>query len=290
MLLRARLLKAPLSTHPDSAHTVAHRPDEWRPRIRRCGALALKLGMMSFWDRWGVRHPVTVLHLADCVALKSHPLDRATIQEVGIGTKSLKKIHCAQLSYFAGCQVSPKRCIAGFNVDKRAVLPVGTPIKAAHFVAGQRIDAQARTIGKGFQGGMKRWGFSGMPASHGVSLSHRSIGATGQREDPSGVMKGKKMPGRMGGTNATAACLQVMKVDNSANCLLVRGSVPGPDGGIVRVWDSIHRQSTKRFLEIRNAKQGEQPLPFPTVDPNAELPREYTAPAPSVDPLVVKEL
>lgn len=211
MLLKTRLFTGSFSTQLVSAHeaTAMHRPDEWRPRIRRCGALAIKLGMMSFWDRWGVRHPVTVLHLADCVALHSHPLDRATIQEVGIGIKSPKKVHFAQLSYFAGCQVSPKRCIAGFNVDKRAILPAGTPIKAAHFVAGQVVDAQARTIGKGFQGGMKRWGFAGMPASHGVSLSHRSIGATGQREDPSGVMKGKKMPGRMGGRNATASCLQV---------------------------------------------------------------------------------
>ena len=195
--------------HQTSIPSIKANHQKWNRFSRRCGALAIKIGMMSWWDSWGQRHPVTVLHLADCVALKHHPLNKATIQEVGIGKKSPKKLRKHMLKYFLACNVAPRRTVVGFNVGKSAVLPVGLPIRAAHFIAGQCVSVQAKSIGKGFQGGMKRWGFKGMPASHGCSLSHRSIGATGSREDPSGVMKGKKMPGRMGGTNATMTCLKV---------------------------------------------------------------------------------
>lgn len=195
--------------HQTSIPSIKANHQKWNRFSRRCGALAIKIGMMSWWDSWGQRHPVTVLHLADCVALKHHPLNKATVQEVGIGKKSPKKLRKHMLKYFLACNVAPRRTVVGFNVGKSAVLPVGLPIRAAHFIAGQCVSVQAKSIGKGFQGGMKRWGFKGMPASHGCSLSHRAIGATGSREDPSGVMKGKKMPGRMGGTNATMTCLKV---------------------------------------------------------------------------------
>lgn len=198
-----------MSKSNNSVPSIKANPEKWNRFSRRCGALAIKIGMMSWWDSWGQRHPVTVLHFADCVALQHHPLNKATIQEVGIGKKSPKKLRKHSLKYFLACNVAPRRTIVGFNVNKSAVLPMGLPIRAAHFIAGQCVSVQAKSIGKGFQGGMKRWGFKGMPASHGCSRSHRSIGATGSREDPSGVMKGKKMPGRMGGTNATMTCLKV---------------------------------------------------------------------------------
>ena len=208
--------------------SITANPQEWTRSSRRCGALAIKLGMMSWWDSWGQRHPVTVLHLADCVALRHHPLNRATIQEVGIGKKSPKKLRVHLLKYFLACNVAPRRSIVGFNVDQSATLPMGLPITAAHFLAGQCVSVQAKSIGKGFQGAMKRWGFKGMPASHGCSLSHRALGATGSREDPSGVIKGKKMAGRMGGKNAT---MHHLKVSNLHTPTINHTSFVGGQGG-----------------------------------------------------------
>lgn len=292
VLKKEKDVKSETNNRNDRIPTVKANPQGWTRFSRRCGALAIKLGMMSWWDSWGQRHPVTVLHLADCVALQHHPLNKATIQEVGIGKKSPKKLRKHLLKYFLACNVAPRRRIIGFNVDKSAILPTGLPIRAAHFIAGQCVSVQAKSIGKGFQGAMKRWGFKGMPASHGCSLSHRAIGATGSREDPSGVMKGKKMAGRMGGKNATMQCLKVVKVDNAANCIFVRGSVPGPDNGIIRIWDSKDKVTIQRFLSIQAANvKGDNDiiLPYPTIDSDAKLPREYVAPAVEMDPLSIKE-
>lgn len=207
-------------------------------------------------------------------------MGNSLIQEVGIGEKSIRQTHHAQLHYFASLKVGPMLAKRGFSVTDDAVLPSGTFLRAAHFQPGQLVDVQATSIGKGFQGAMKKWGFSGMPASHGVSLTHRSVGATGSRSDPGRVFKGKKMPGRMGGKAVTMKRLRILKVDNALNCIMVRGSVPGHDNAVVRITDST---CYRRQYALRKS------FPFPTFVPadGEELPREMTAEAFESDPLYV---
>lgn len=224
-------------TDPAKWTVPVHNPLAWHPGIVRCGALAIKSGMLTHYDSWGKPHPVTVLNLADCIALDHYPAGRVTtyqpdhfldangqnprsklfgkyVQEVGIDSKvhlraGLERTPAVQLSYFARIKCPVMRRVRGFVVSEDARMPPGTPLRAAHFVPGQLVSVQARSIGKGFQGVMKRHGFAGMPASHGVSLSHRHGGCLGSREDPAKVFKGKKMPGRMGNTVITTHCLKV---------------------------------------------------------------------------------
>lgn len=260
--------------------------------------MAQKLGMMSLWDEWGVMHPVTVLHFSDCVALrtfeipvKKDPTQKITIQEVGIGRKSAKQLHSAQLKLFEQVKLAPRMRMAGFSVSKESALPSGYPIRASHFVAGQYVNVKGKSIGKGFQGAMVRWGFHGMPASHGCTKSHRKIGATGTREDPAGTMKGKKMAGRMGNKNTTMQRLRVMKVDNEANCIMVRGCVPGHDGAFLRVWDCETKANKELFTQLQqNAESGDGLfLPYPSSDWRIQLPRAFVAPTKDTkDPLHVE--
>lgn len=203
-------------------------------------------------------------------------MGRSIVQEVGIGEKSVRQCHHAQLNYFASLKVSPKQVTAGFSVSQDGLVPSGTFLRSAHFLPGQLVDVKARSIGKGFQGAMKKWGFAGMPASHGQSLTHRAIGATGARSDPGRVFKGKKMAGRMGGTCVTVSRLRILKIDHGLNCIMVRGAVPGHDGTVVRIADS------KKAARHPN-------VPFPTfiANPDSPLTREHSAEFFDKDPLYV---
>lgn len=207
--------------------------------------------------------------------------------------KSSRQLSATQRSLFEKAGVSPKLSVQGFSVSPSGLLPSGTPIYAAHFVPGQLVDVQSRSIGKGFQGAMVKWGFRGLPASHGVSLAHRHIGATGCRTDPGRVLKGKKMAGRMGSGKVTCKSLKVLKIDTVLNCLFLRGCVGGHDGTPVKIWDSR-----------RNPIFCTTPPPYPTYIPEAgrqsakeaastapplpSLPRFLLAPESSVDTLAIK--
>ena len=247
----------------------------FRPRWdqRRTGVLAYKVGMSVDWDVWGQRIPLTVLKLEHVavVQVKTQEKEGYNALQLGIGRKSPRNVSYAQRVRFAKLNLECKRGLREFRVTSReALLPVGTEITVNHFIAGQYVDVRGVTIGKGFQGAMKRWGFAGLPASHGVSVSHRSLGATGSRQDPGKTFKGKKMHGQMGCKNATMECLQVYRIDPVENTLYLRGSVPGHAYNIVEVRDSIK-------------KQIEEPLPFPT---QIHPPTRLIAEARKKDPMI----
>lgn len=213
----------------------------WDPKARRSGALAMKVGSMAIFDSWGVRHPVTVLQLDECevVQVKTETTDGYTSMQLGVGERKWKNVNKAMAERFRLAGVSPKRKLMEFRVSEEALLPVGFRLRAQHFVAGQLVDVCGTSKGKGFQGGMKRWGFKGQGASHGVSKAHRHIGSTGQCQDPGRVFKGKKMPGRMGSDRITVQNLKILKIDPTRDLLFVRGHVPGQNGGFIRVSDAV---------------------------------------------------
>lgn len=174
--------------------------------------------------------------------------------------------------------------LASFTVSENGMLPVGTPINAAHFLPGQLIDTKSTSKDKGFQGVMKRWHFGGQSASHGTSLAHRSGGSIGQRKDPGKVWKGKKMAGQMGDKAVTVARLRVVKVDSALNLLYIKGTIPGPNGAIVKVRDTIY--SRDQFATIPTVGQVGPP-PFPTYR-NEQLQSELEWSGPATDPLAVR--
>lgn len=231
----------------------------WTPDSRRVGAITLKCGMTADWDVWGQRHPLTVLKLEDVrvTQVKDEATHGYTSVQVGGGDAKPKNVSKPQAGHFARAGVEPKAVLAEFRVSEDAVLPVGTPISVQHFVPGQYVDVTSTTIGKGFQGPMKRWGFGGQKASHGTTKAHRSHGSTGSSQNPGRVFKGKKMAGRMGGKTATVECLQVYKVDIKRGLLYLRGSVPGHAGAYVRVRDSLRKPHSEAA-----------PPPFPTFTPS----------------------
>ncbi|KAJ9068018.1 hypothetical protein DSO57_1033021 [Entomophthora muscae] len=180
-------------------------------RSERCGVIARKKGMTCLWDNMGNQLPCTVLQIEDCQVthLKTPEKDGYLALQIGAANVAQRKITKNLVGHFASNGVDPKRHLTEFKVSEDGVLPIGTILSAAHFVPGQFVDARAPSKGKGFQGGMKRHGFGGLRATHGVSLTHRSIGSTGQRAQPGKVFKGKKMPGRMGGEFVTVKNAQV---------------------------------------------------------------------------------
>eukprot|EP01119_Soliformovum_irregulare_P005613 TRINITY_DN17361_c0_g1_i1.p1 TRINITY_DN17361_c0_g1~~TRINITY_DN17361_c0_g1_i1.p1 ORF type:complete len:396 (-),score=94.99 TRINITY_DN17361_c0_g1_i1:59-1246(-) len=240
----------------------------WSIDSKRTGVVAVKKEMINRWDEWGVRLPITVLHVPSCqvTQVKTKEVDGFSAIQVAAGAKKIKQLTKTQLGHLAAAGVPPKAFFAEFRTTPDAAIPVGTEINASHFVAGQKVDIIGTSKGKGFQGGMKRWGFHGNNATHGASLSHRSIGATGARQDPGRVWKGKKMPGRMGGKRCTEQALEVFAVKPHANEILLIGSVPGAYGTWVRVKDHF-----KYRFEV--------PPPFPTMNASAiaALPEEIRA-------------
>jgi large subunit ribosomal protein L3 len=213
----------------------------------RSGVIAQKVGMTRIYTAEGEHVPVTVLRLAGCQVVGHRTKDKngyVAIQ-LGAGKRKTNNLSKATRGYFAAAKVEPKQKLAEFRVSDDAVIPVGAEITADHFVAGQFVDVTGITIGKGFAGGMKRWNFGGLRATHGVSISHRSIGSTGGRQDPGKTFKNKKMPGHMGVEQVTTLNVKVAKIDVERGLILIHGAVPGADGGWIRVRDAIKRKLHK---------------------------------------------
>ena len=209
----------------------------------RSGVIAQKVGMTRIFTDAGEHIPVTVLRLEHCqvVGHRTPEKNGYTALQLGSGTPKVKRMSRAARGHFAVANVEPKRKLAEFRVSPDNVIEVGAEITADHFVEGQFVDVSGTTIGKGFAGAMKRHGFHGLGASHGVSVSHRSHGSTGQRQDPGKVFKGKKMAGHMGDVNVTTQNLRVVRTDPERGLIMIRGAVPGAKGGWVTVHDAVKR-------------------------------------------------
>ena len=209
----------------------------------RTGLLARKLGMSRIFMEDGSHLPVTVLKVDSCqvVAQRTEARDGYIALQIGVGDAKTKNVNKPTRGHFAKAKVPPKRRLAEFRVSDDALVDVGTEILATHFVEGQFVDVTGISIGKGFAGAMKRHNFSGLRASHGVSVSHRSHGSTGNSQDPGKVFKGKKMAGQMGARQVTEENLYVARTDESRGLIMVMGAVPGPKGGYVRVRDAEKR-------------------------------------------------
>ncbi|NNM72556.1 50S ribosomal protein L3 [Enterovirga aerilata] len=211
----------------------------------RSGVIAQKVGMTRIFTDAGEHIPVTVLKLDQCqvVAHRTKEKNGYTALQVGVGQAKVKNVSKAERGRFAVAKVEPKRKLAEFRVSEDALIPVGAEITADHFVPGQFVDVTGTTIGKGFAGGMKRWNFGGLRASHGVSISHRSIGGTGGRQDPGKTFKNKKMPGHLGVERVTTQNLRVVRTDVERGLILVEGAVPGHAGGWIFIKDAVKRKA-----------------------------------------------
>jgi large subunit ribosomal protein L3 len=207
----------------------------------RTGVIAKKMGMTRLFQDDGRHVPVTVLALEGNQVISVREMDRDgyTAVQLGAGVAKSKNVAKPQRGHFGKAEVEPKAVVHEFRVNADGLLDVGAEISADHYVAGQIVDIQGKTQGKGFQGGMKRWGFGGLRATHGVSVSHRSLGSTGQRQDPGKVFKNKKMAGHMGDKYRTQQNLEIVSTDVERGLLFVKGSVPGSKGGWLFVKDSV---------------------------------------------------
>ena len=207
----------------------------------RTGLLAKKLGMSRLFKNDGTHVPVTVLHLdnVQVVAARTQENDGYTAVQLGWGKAKVKNVTQPNKGHYAKAKVEPKMKLVEFRVSADAMLEPGATLSAAHFVVGQKVDVCGTSKGKGFAGGMKRWNFSGLEASHGVSVSHRSLGSTGNRQDPGKTFKNKKMPGHLGQDRITTLNLEIAAVDADKGLIMVKGSVPGSKGGYVLVRDAV---------------------------------------------------
>src|SRR3984885_4821676 len=223
----------------------------------RTGVIAKKLGMARFFDEAGSHVPVTVLSLEGCtvVAQRTKDKDGYVALQLGAGAKKPKNTSKAMRGHFAKALVEPKRHLVEFRVSEDNLIDVGAEFTADHFVAGQKVDVSGMTVGKGFAGAIKRWNFGGMRATHGVSVSHRAHGSTGQRQDPGKVFKGKKMAGHMGQDRVTTLNLTIFRVDPDQGFILVRGAVPGTEGTWVRIRDAIKGAAPKDLPRPGSTKQ-----------------------------------
>ncbi len=211
----------------------------------RSGLIATKLGNSSFFNENGFSTQVTILKVDECVVMNIKTNERDGYTAIQLGSidtgKDIKKINKPQRKIFSSNKINPKKILKEFRVDNENILEVGTKLSVNHFKKDQFIDASSVSVGKGFAGVMKRHNFGGLRASHGVSISHRSHGSTGQNQDPGRVFKGKKMAGRMGSTKVTKQNLKVIDVDESNNLLIIKGSVPGKKNSIVFLKDSVKK-------------------------------------------------
>ncbi|WP_019831562.1 50S ribosomal protein L3 [Sphingomonas sp. PR090111-T3T-6A] len=207
----------------------------------RTGVIAKKMGMTRLFQEDGRHVPVTVLQLENVqvVARRETDRDGYTAVQLGAGSAKAKNLTKPERGHFGKAEVEPKAVVAEFRVTEENLLDVGAEISADHYVAGQLVDIQGRTQGKGFAGAMKRWNFGGLRATHGVSVSHRSHGSTGNRQDPGRVFKNKKMAGHMGDRNRTQQNLEIVRTDAERGLLFVKGSVPGSKGGWLFVKDAV---------------------------------------------------
>ncbi|MDX6805110.1 50S ribosomal protein L3 [Terrihabitans rhizophilus] len=210
----------------------------------RSGVIAQKVGMTRIFTDAGEHVPVTVLKLDQCqvVAHRTIEKDGYVALQLGAGLRKAKNVSKAARGQFAVAQVEPKRKVVEFRVPADGLIPVGAEITADHFLAGQFVDVTGTSTGKGFAGAMKRWNFGGLRATHGVSVSHRSHGSTGGRQDPGKVFKNKKMAGHLGVERVTTQNLKVVRTDVERGLILVEGAVPGPAGGWIELRDAVKRK------------------------------------------------
>jgi large subunit ribosomal protein L3 len=213
----------------------------------RSGVIAQKLGMTRVFTDAGEHVPVTVLRLGNCqvVAHRTGENNGYVALQLGAGMRKPKNVTKAERGHFAIAKVEPKRKLAEFRVSEDALIPVGAEITADHFLVGQFVDVTGTSVGKGFAGPMKRWNFGGLRATHGVSISHRSHGSTGGRQDPGKTFKNKKMAGHMGVERVTTLNLKVVQTDVERGLILVEGAVPGAKGGWITVRDAVKKAAPK---------------------------------------------
>ena len=211
----------------------------------RTGLIAKKLGMSRVFTDEGNHVAVTVLRVDNCqvVAHRTQDRDGYTALQLGVGAAKVQNVTKPQRGHFAAAKVEPKAKMAEFRVSEEALVAIGAEITAAHFVPGQYVDVTGTSIGKGFAGGMKRHNFGGLRATHGVSVSHRSLGSTGQRQSPGKTFKNKKMAGQLGNERVTTPSLEVVQSDAERGLILIKGSVPGSENGWVLIRDAVKRKT-----------------------------------------------
>ena len=211
----------------------------------RSGLIATKIGNSSYYQENGTNTPVTVIKIDECIVTNVKTTEKDGYNAVQLSsidsTKDISKVNKPQRKIFSSININPKKIIKEFKVDNDNILEIGTVLKVDHFKVDQFVDVSGVSIGKGFAGVMKRYNFGGLRASHGVSISHRSHGSTGQNQDPGRVFKGKKMAGRMGNNKVTKQNLKVIEVDSLNNLLIVKGSVPGKKNSTLYLKDSVKR-------------------------------------------------
>uniref|UniRef100_A0A7S1VTG3 Large ribosomal subunit protein uL3m n=1 Tax=Grammatophora oceanica TaxID=210454 RepID=A0A7S1VTG3_9STRA len=267
----------------------------WQSHLdKRCGALAIKVGMIPYWDDWGEYHCCTILSIDTNVVIghKTEAKHGYMAVVLGGGERKAKNVRHTVRGQYKNLLDHAPYLMKEFRVSSEDHLPpIGSSIHARHFTPGQAVDISGITKGKGFQGGMKRHGFSGQPASHGVSLSHRAIGAVGARK-PGKVFKGKKMPGRMGGDRKTIQNNRILKIDRGRNLLYVKGCIPGNRGHFVEVKDAFKRPlwgTTKVLGELDRP-----PVPTfdydPAIDGTMEKGHEEVMPLSEIDPMIPPEI
>jgi len=212
---------------------------------KRTGLIGTKIGNSSFYDDSGKSLPVTILKIDECIVSDIKTIEKhgySSLQLVSInGKKEIKKLKKPQQKIFADLKINPKKIIKEFRVDQDNILDIGSTLDVSHFKTDQFVDVTSVSIGKGFAGAMKRHNFGGLRASHGVSISHRSHGSTGQNQDPGKVFKGKKMAGHMGATKVTVQNLKVVEVDTENSLLIIKGSVPGKKNSTIIIKDSVKK-------------------------------------------------
>ena len=241
----------------------------------RCGMIAKKLGMTRVFAEDGQHVPVTVLEVENCQVVAHRTTDSHgyNAMQIGVGKAKVKNVSKAMRGHFAKANVEPKRKLAEFRIQDDAFVEVGAELTADHFVADQPVDVVGTSIGKGFAGAMKRHNFGGMRATHGVSVSHRAHGSTGQCQDPGKVFKGKKMAGHMGAARVTTQNLTVVSTDTERGLILVRGAVPGSKGAWIYIADAV-----------KKARPDNAPYPAAFAVPTAETPAAApAAEAPATD-------
>ncbi len=254
----------------------------------RTGMIAQKEGMTRIFDEDGHQIPVTILKVVGCqvVSVRTDETDGYTAVQLGVGVRKANRTNKAQRGHFAKAKVAPKQKVAEFRVTQDNLLEVGAELSVKHFVSGQYVDVIGTTKGKGFQGGIKRHNFGGMRATHGVSVSHRALGATGQCQDPGRVFKGKKMAGQMGNVRQTTQSLKIVGVDEAEGLILIKGAVPGANKGWVLIQDAEKYDVAKDAPFPAGLKIANTPDETPAVVEDAV---EIPADAPTDTPAENKE-
>ena len=246
----------------------------------RTGLIARKEGMTRVFSADGTHIPVTILKVENCqvTAVRTEAKEGYTAVQLGVGTAKVNRTSKAMRGVFAKAKIEPKKKLAEFRVSPENILEVGAELSVEHFIPGQFVDIQGTTKGKGFAGAMKRWNFGGMRASHGVSITHRAHGSTGQRQDPGKVFKGKKMAGHLGDETVTTQNLKVVAVDAEQGLIIIEGAVPGNATSYVKISDAIKKALPAEAPKPAGLKQSAAPkAEAPAAEAPAEAPENKEA-------------